>query len=278
MTVLEAMHKRTSVRTYLEKPVEGAPREQLAQYLAGQSAGPFGNAVRLTLVDASEENAAQLRRYGVYGVIKGARLFIAGAVRRGPGDMEDFGYCMQGAIVEATRLGLGTVWLGGSFRRGTFAEKLALGDDEALPCVSPVGYAAERPTSRDNLVRLVARSDKRKPFGQLFFDGAAGTALKEAAAGPWAPALEAVRLGPSASNKQPWRVIKKGEAFTFCLDEDKVYNNALPGVHIQNVDLGIAMCNFELSARELELPGEWRLGAPGVDLGKLRHIATFAGR
>lgn len=275
MTVMEAVQRRISVRTYEDQPVEGALREQLSQYLASQTAGPFGCAVRLTLMDVSAESAAQLRQYGVYGMIKGAKLFIAGAVRRGPGDMEDYGYCMQGAIMLATQLGLGTVWLGGTFKRGTFAEKLTLGGDEVLPCITPVGYAAGRASVRDNLVRFVAQSRKRKPFEELFFDGAADAGLSRQAAGAYAPALEAVRLGPSASNKQPWRIIRTADAFHFCLKEDKAYNNALPGIHLQNLDIGIAMRNFELAAAELGLPGLWLVSRPDIPLQNLQYIISY---
>lgn len=276
MTVMEAMHSRISVRTYEDRPMDRALREQLSQYLAGQTTGPFGRAVRLMLVDASGESAAQLRQYGVYGMIKGAKLFIAGAVQRGPGDMEDYGYCMQGAIMLATQLGLGTVWLGGTFKRGTFANKLALRADEVLPCISPVGYAAGQASVRDNLVRFVAQSRKRKPFEELFFDGTVDAGLSQQAAGAYAPALEAVRLGPSASNKQPWRIIRTADAFHFCLKEDKAYNNILPDVHMQNVDIGIAMRNFELADAELGLPGAWRIARPDIPLGNLQYIISYA--
>lgn len=276
MTIQEAVRLRISERTYLDKPLEAQARKELEDYLATQTAGPFGRTVRLTLVDLTGMDAAELRKYGVYGMIRGARLFIAGAVQRGPGAMEDFGYCVQGAILKATQLGLGTVWLGGSFSRGTFSQKLALQADEVLPCVSPVGYAAQKPSTMDSIVRFVARSRQRKPFGELFFDGAAGAALVEQAAGAYLPALEAVRLGPSASNKQPWRVIRTDGAFHFCLSEDKAYNNVLPDIHIQNLDVGIAMSNFELVARELSLAGGWVFQKPTVDFGKLQYIATYS--
>lgn len=275
MTIQEAVQRRISQRTYLDKPLEDQARKELDDYLATQTAGPFGRQVRLTRMDLTAMDAAELRKYGVYGVIRGAREFIAGAVQQGPGAMEDFGYCMQGAILKATQLGLGTVWLGGSFSRGTFSEKLGLRADEVLPCVTPVGYSAPKPSAIDSIMRFAIQARKRKPFGELFFDGAAGVPLGEQAAGVYLPALQAVRLGPSASNKQPWRVIRTGDAFHFCLLEDKVYNNALPGIHIQNLDIGIAMCDFELAAGELGLTGTWGFQQPDVHLDKLQHIATY---
>lgn len=275
MTAMEAMQRRISERTYEDRPVDAPVRQALEQYLDEQTKGPFGRSVRLTLLDASQDSAAQLRQYGVYGMIKGARLFLAGAVERGDGAMEDYGYCVEGAILRATQLGLGTVWLGGSFRRGTFAEKLDLREGEALPAITPVGYAAGKPSLRDNLVRAVAGSRKRKPFGELFFDGAAGVALSEQAAGPYAAVLQAVRMGPSASNKQPWRVVRGADAFHLCLQEDKAYNHIIPGIQLQNLDLGIAMRHFELAAQDLGLAGQWRFEKPDVNMGNLIYIASY---
>ncbi len=275
MTAMEAMQRRISVRTYEDRPVDADVRRELEQYIAAQTMGPFGRSVRLTLLDASHDSAAQLRQYGVYGMIKGAKLFLAGAVERGEGAMEDYGYCVESAILRATELGLGTVWLGGTFSRGTFAQKLALRDSEALPAITPVGYAAEKVSLRDNLVRAVAGSRKRKPFGELFLDGAAGMPLSEQVAGPYAQVLQAVRMGPSASNKQPWRVIRGADAFHLCLQEDKAYNHIIPGVLLQNLDMGIAMRHFELAAQELGLASQWRFEKPDIHLGSLIYIASY---
>lgn len=53
-------------------------------------------------------------------------------------------------------------------------------------------------------------------------------------------------MAPSASNKQPWRVIREGSTpiFHFYLAENKLYNSLMKGIKIQNVDMGIALCHF----------------------------------
>jgi hypothetical protein len=80
-------------------------------------------------------------------------------------------------------------------------------------------------------------------------------------AGPWAAVLEAVRQGPSASNKQPWRLVRTGQAsppeFHLFLEEEALYNNAIRGVRLQEMDIGTAMRHFELAARAGNLPGSW---------------------
>ncbi|MCX6554510.1 MAG: nitroreductase, partial [Candidatus Aminicenantes bacterium] len=70
--------------------------------------------------------------------------------------------------------------------------------------------------------------------------------------------LECVRLAPSASNRQPWRILQQDGAFHFFLSRDKAYSAMMPHVDLQRIDLGIAMCHFQLSAAELGLAGGWQ--------------------
>jgi hypothetical protein len=71
-----------------------------------------------------------------------------------------------------------------------------------------------------------------------------------------------VRLGPSASNRQPWRIIRDGNDWHFYLRRTPGYGerntSLLKLADLQRVDMGIAMCHFELTARELGLSGEWK--------------------
>ena len=276
MTALEAIKARISIRTYEERPVEQEKIGVLEECLLKMNKGPFGNAVRLMLVDVSGQDKDELKKYGSYGNIKGSRLFIAGAVKSGNGNMEDFGYCMEQAILQATELGLGTVWLGGGLNRSTFAQKVGAAEDEVIPAVTPVGYPSDKHTFTDNIIRFLSKARNRNQFGKIFFDVNMETPLTENACGSFAAALEAVRIAPSASNKQPWRVIRDDNgAFHFYLKEDVVYNNAFKGIKIQNLDMGIAMNHFELAVGELGLAGGWKFAKPSLEAGKLIYIASW---
>lgn len=65
--------------------------------------------------------------------------------------------------------------------------------------------------------------------------------------------LEMVRLGPSASNKQPLRIIKDENTFHFFVCRNKGYGIA--GYDLQKNDIGIAKCHFDLTIKELEIKG-----------------------
>lgn len=287
---MDALRERTSVRTYdgtaLTADEEGALRAAFAEAVPG----PFGATPRFILASRDEIEDAAARatevkggvRIGTYGMIVGPRSFIAGVVAKRPFACVDFGYCLEGIILRATELGLGTCWIGGAFGRGAIARALGAGKDEFVPATTPIGRAAGKPSLQDRFVRGSARAGTRKDSAKLFFEaGEAGDLVPLGDPGQWAAVLEAVKIGPSASNKQPWRLVvdrRKGEALHLVMHEDKAYNNMLGEVKLQELDMGIAMRHVEVAATSLGLKGLWeRLSPDPVRLGESRkYIATFA--
>lgn len=276
MNAFDTIKERISVRSYREKPVEAELRKEVEDYYINLGSGPFNAAVRFDMLDLKPLDKNELRRFGTYGMIKGANLYILGAVKDEPGALEDLGYCMEKIILKATSLGLGTCWLGGTFRRSAFASKVNLAENELLPAVTPLGYAAEEVSTADRIARFTAGSNKRKPWDQLFFQADGNMPLPKEDAGQYADALEAVRMGPSASNRQPWRIVQEKEGiYHLFLQENKVYNRLLGKIRIQNIDMGIAMCHFEIVAREKGLKGNWVVDKYTVRDSGRKYIASW---
>jgi nitroreductase len=283
--ITEIIRARSSWRSYDGRPLEPEDRARLEDFLASSEAGPFGGRARLKLVEASAEDRAELRKLGTYGMVRGARTFLAGAVRRGAMDLEDYGCVFERAVLEATALGLGTCWLGASFDHSGFARAIDLRKDEIIPAVSPVGYVASTRSLVDATTRFFARSGKRKAWEELFFDGDFATPLAAEAAGPYAEVLEMVRLAPSASNRQPWRVVKEAgrDVFHLFINRSAVYSRFttnVAGADLQRIDMGIACCHVELAARELALGGKWEVRKPPeIDLpARTTYVATWRQR
>lgn len=99
----------------------------------------------------------------------------------------------------------------------------------------------------------------------MFYDGDWNKSLDKQAAGPYEVPLEMVRMGPSASNKQPWRIIKNKGAFHFFLQRSPGYDKLTGSRDMQRIDMGIAMCHFALAAKELGLAGTWEEKSPGLE-------------
>jgi nitroreductase len=274
--VFDIISQRISVRSYSERAVEESLRDELVRICSNPGHGPFKAPVRFKMLDMDPLEKAELKALGTYGVIKGANLYILAAVEEGPGALDDIGYLLEKIILQATAAGLGTCWLGGTFRRSAFAAKMNLLPGEMLSAITPVGYPAKQISATDSMMRFGARSSKRKSWKELFFAGDGLTPLDEKVTGDYRDALEAVRLGPSASNKQPWRIVMPEPGiFNLYLKENKIYNRIMGKIRIQRLDMGIAMCHFELVARELGLPGCWLTDLPAKQLPGLTYVATW---
>lgn len=256
VSVIQQIKKRISVRTFDEKSLTPELKEKIREVFS-QNRGPFGGAVRFELIE-KEAQQGYNAKLGTYGVIKGASSYIAAVIERGDKDLEDFGYVLEKFILHATSLGLGTCWLGGTFTKSEFNKAIGQKDHEILPCITPIGYPSEKRSLVELAMRFAAGSKNRKSWQEVFYNQVFGQALTESEAGEYATPLEMVRIAPSASNKQPWRIVKDQGQFHFFLQHTKGYGTGL-GFDIQRVDMGIAMCHFELAAQELGLPGKWQI-------------------
>lgn len=259
-SITELIKKRLSVRTYIEQPLTAEVKETLRGFVSNLK-GPFGGTVRFELIErdlALKESKAKL---GTYGVISGATTYVVAVVEKANKDLEDYGYCLEKVILYATSLGLGTCWLGGTFKKSEFAKAIGQKDHEILPCITPIGYPSQKRGLIDSAMRFVAGSKNRKAWEELFFSNDFSHGLSESEAGKYVTPIEMIRLAPSASNKQPWRIVKETNKIHFYLQHTKGYAKML-AYDLQRVDMGIAMCHFDLTMKELGIEGKWHISAP----------------
>jgi len=262
--VSEVIQSRTSWRTYTGEKLFEEDRHTLLLYIGSDLEPLFGSESRFMLID--KDSGTQ--KLGTYGFIKGARHFILGAIKPGEMNLEDYGYTMEKIILQATRMGLGTCWLGGTFNKQGFLEALKPREGESMPAITPVGYTKESRGTFDKAVRYFAGSKNRKPWSELFYKPDF-TSLRREEAGVYGLALEMVRLGPSASNGQPWRLVVDGDAVHFYVQNRSGYKSMV------RLDMGIAFCHFDLSVKESNLNGVWGISDPGLPSGDVSYVATW---
>jgi len=267
--MLEAMDKRTSVRTYAEEEPYRSLMESLERIVAKERKGPFGNRFRFTLIRVNDETVKEIGKLSSYGMIKKAPLYFGGYCDKNDRAIIDFGYCFEEAVLELTSLGLGTCWLGGSFDRGKIARLLDLPEGKIIPAISPIGLSAERKSITEALSRFVAGAKKRKPHNKILFSwGDGGELIPEDLENFPAPVdevLEAVRFAPSAANKQPWRIVRQGDLFHLYCDPDKNYERLFRQFKIQLLDMGIALCHFLKASEELRWKGKFSYSDPHME-------------
>jgi nitroreductase len=265
--VTDVIKQRFSCRSYLETPIAKEKRQQLENFLSTAQTGPFGTRVRFELVAATLQDRNTLRGLGTYGFIKNPAGFIISAVTDTGKGLEDLGYLMECIVLFATDIGLATCWLGGSFTKSSFAKRISARNGESVPIVTSIGYMANG--SQNDQVRQRIGGARRQPWDEMFFDKYFEAPISRDAAGAYDVPLEMVRLGPSASNKQPWRIVKDGDAWHFYVQRTPGYRSGwlmrlVRVADIQRIDMGIAMSHFELTANELGLMGRWQVREPNI--------------
>lgn len=256
------IRSRRSARTYSGEPIPAAAFTELVAACGALTRGPLGTECRILLLS------------NVWS-IWGARHFLVGAARTGPHALEDLGRLLEELVLRACGLSLGTCWIGLGFPQAAFAEALALAPGEILPAVVALGVPSGRKTAYGLAARLATGASRRKPWGQLFFDGdfraplsAPGGPPVGRAAGPYALALEMVRLAPSAQNRQPWRVVREGPEerarFHFFRQQPAGLLSSRPDW--LRLDIGIAMAHFELALAEAGARGRWSADGTAPDI------------
>lgn len=268
MSVIDTIKKRKSVRTFSDKPIEEATYKKINDYLAAAESliGPWGRKARLQLVPITNNVTSKGLTIGTYGFIKGPQAYIAGIMENEKEALVEFGYIFEKMVLYLTKLDIGTCWLGGTFTRDSFEKEIVFNDKEIIPAVTPLGYAEDKHRLLESTLRFAVKADKKKPWEQLFYSANFATHLKKEEAGDFAVPLEMVRLGPSASNKQPWRLVlseNKDTCHFYLAHTPKYIGNKL-GYDIQRLDMGIAMCHFELTCRELKKTGRWTVKEPDI--------------
>ncbi len=250
--VEQTIRTRISVRTYEERKLSIEDKNKLRAF-ADNLSNPFGVKVTFHFIEKSTESSGE--KLGTYGVIKGASSFIGASVANTEFGLEALGYEFENLILYATHMGLGTVWLAATFSRDRFSSAMGIKEDELFPAISPVGYPVGKKRLKEALMRKIMKSDQRKPWDALFFKNNFPTPLTEKEAGLYAGPLEMLRLAPSATNAQPWRIVKDGDIIHFY--ETHNSNTSEDEKSIKRVDVGIGIGHFHQTALERGLSGKF---------------------
>ena len=266
MNMMELVRRRRSVRSFDGRTLSDEDRDAIFQFAISVET-PYDRPISWRILDAKIHSLSS-------PVISGTDVYIAGKMQRLPHAEEAFGFAFERIVLFAESRGVGTTWIAGTMDRPAFERAMRLSDGEVMPCVSPLGYPAKKMSLRESLMRKGVNADSRLPFSALFFDGSFERPLTEEAAGRLSGALEAVRLAPSAVNKQPWRVVLAGETAHFYEKRSRGYDDG--AWDIQKIDLGIALCHFELGAAELGVKAGFEIADPGIKVPEdTGYIASF---
>ena len=235
MTDLEAIKLRQSRRGYQGTPIATASIKQL-QVLIEQ----YNKTANLT-IQFVEDGREAFQGFNLgYGMFSGVRSYLAMVGKTADlHSKEKVGYYGELLVLESTKLGLGTCWVGGTFNRNHCPCKVA--EDETLVCLITIGNVNEKKGFRENAIYKLAHRGT-KSLEQLY--------STDAPTPNWfLEGINAVQKAPSAINQQPVYFIFKNGTVTAEV------------THTQNhqpIDLGIAKSHFEIAAG-----GRFELGNQG---------------
>ncbi len=252
-----AVTKRYSVRNYDAKEIDQSTMTALKSFIDSLD-NPFGKKVNFHYLD--EAQMTNKKTLGTYGVIKGAKQYIGTTITLEPMSLEAVGYELEAVILYLAHLGIGTCWLGGTFNREGFATAMNVGENELFPLITPYGYPAQTKHIKERAMRKMIGADHRTEWEKLFYQNDFQTPLTREAAGNLQFPLEMIRLGPSASNKQPWRVVLKDNVCHFFEYKEPGYSDRFP-YDIQRVDMGIAAAHFDFAVAEKGIKGSFEINS-----------------
>ncbi|MHB0739631.1 nitroreductase family protein [Peptostreptococcus stomatis] len=266
INVKEVIKRRISNRTYEERSLTEEDKKKLLEFNSTLT-NPFGVEVKVQYI--SKEKGADDVQLGTYGTIKGAKDFLAITVKDQPYAMEAIGYQFENLVLYATDIGIGTVWLAGTFKRKDFINAIEIGEDDLFPCICPLGYPAQKQSFLEKITKASLGSKKRKDWDKLFFLDDFTKVLTKADAGIYEDALEMLRLAPSATNSQPWAVVKEGNKFHFFCNYKNTLNDDVK--KIKHIDIGIALSHFHQTAMSKGLNGNLQVEDIGFSIPDNMH-------
>lgn len=225
MNMLEAICSRRSRRSYLDMPIEPDKMETLLNLINRYN--EEGNLSMQFVENGSNAFNGLKKSYGLFGHVRS--IIMLKGKSDDPHVKEKCGYYGELIVLQATRMGLGTCWVGASFDRQSYIFNIP--PDEEFVCVITIGHVAQESGFRENLIRKVVHG-KAKPLEYFY--------TADSTPPQWfLEGIQSVQSAPSAVNRQKYHFYYKDGVV-----RARTNDNAPFGM----VDLGIAKAHFSVIA------------------------------
>lgn len=210
MDIQRAMKQRHSVRSYTDRPIEGATLQTLKEEIVACNRE---SGLHIQLVQQEPKAFDSFMAH--YGKFNGVQNYLVLVGKKSPSLDETCGYYGERLVLKAQQLGLNTCWVAMTYRKVPGAFTVERG--EKLTVVIAIGYG-----------RTQGVAHKSKTAAEV--SSQSGSAPEWFRAG-----VEAALLAPTAMNQQK---------FTLHYENGKVTAKAGRGFYTK-LDLGIVRYHFE---------------------------------
>lgn len=215
MTILEAIKKRHSVRSYITKKIPEDIRQELTAAI--NACNKEGGLHMQLVTDDADAFHTLLAHYGKF---RNVRNYIALIGPKTADLDEKIGYYGEKIVLQAQMLGLNTCWVALTFGKGAVRKKCEIKRGEKLVCVLALGYGeTQGEFHKVKKISEICKNEMEMP--KWYKTG-----------------LECALLAPTAMNQQK---------FAFARDGSTVSVRSTDGVY-SKIDLGIVKYHFEIGA------------------------------
>lgn len=223
MNITTAIETRKSRRAYCGTPIE---KDKISLFQSRIDEYNQKSGLSIRFLENGEAAFSGIRKS--YGMFSGVRsLFIMKGPAADPNLKEKVGYYGELLILEATALGLGTCWVGGTFD----ASGIRTNPGEELICVITVGNVPAAESLKERLIYKAVHRTTKLIEQMLETDIEPPLWLKQG--------MKAVQKAPSTRNRQ--RV-------SFQYQKGLLRASVPAAARFDFVDLGIAKLHFALAA------------------------------
>ncbi len=246
MELYNPIFKRKSIRNYSDKELSRGKLEEIQKYLNRLEGLYEKIETEISIVRRDDKiDDAISGLIGNIGRVK-APHYIVSASEKESGYLENIGYRLEPLVLKLTDMNIGTCWLGSHFNEDELRKSLDLKDDFNIPAIIAMGFPKEENAFRENPGQA-----KRKELPEIISGG------MENLTEEWKTILDAVRLAPSAMNKQPWRfeIFKDGAHLFIDKKGDlaqKLANRFGNLEEMNKIDAGIALSHVKIAGEYLD--------------------------
>lgn len=215
MTILEAIKKRHSVRSYISRKIPENVQQELSA-LIDECNKESGLHMQLVTNDADAFRTLLAH----YGKFRNVQNYIALIGPKGTDLDEKAGYYGEKLVLKAQMLGLNTCWVALTFGKGAVRKKCTIQNGEKLVCIIAFGYGeTQGEFHKAKKIKKICRNETEMP--KWYKTG-----------------LECALLAPTAMNQQKFEFTRDGNAVSV----------RTTGGFYSNIDLGIVKYHFEVGA------------------------------
>ncbi|MGL4670481.1 MAG: nitroreductase family protein [Methanobacteriaceae archaeon] len=257
MNDLEAVNKRISRRKYIKTHIDDE-KVAIIKSKINEINKESGLAIEF-LEDGSSAFKGIKNNYGMFSGVKSIIILKSNSLNSNTNDnpnngntdnditnndihlKEKIGYYGEILVLEATKLGLGTCWVGGTFNRKDKAFK-NIGNQDFV-CVIPIGNVSDSKTIKERIIRKMTHINS-KSIEKLY-----NSADNEKFPEWFINGIIAVSKAPTAINSQKFRFKYSDGEVTATIPDSYLFDL---------VDLGIGKLHFEIATGK-----KFELGNPG---------------